>query len=354
MELNSLIMKEKLKVLITGANGFLGSHIAKLAVHEGGWDVRLFVLKGTSERVLHEFVRGGEIFYGDILDYESIAKAVAGVDLVFNTAGSILEWAKPEKPVWDINFYGVRNVCRACFENGVKRLVHTSTAATIGSAPKRDVAREDGMWDLWNTGLYSRSKFLGEKESFEWGARGLDVVVACPHQILGDWDMGPSTPGRLLLNFINTEAPFYFDTYSQFVDVEDVARGHIQMALKGRRGERYILAGMQAVHVKEFLGYIAQITDLRPPMLRLPLMFADVFARPIQWFSDYLATTYPIMTIGNARMLHKNMAVDISKAREELGFEPSDWRRAVRKAVKWFYENGYIQNNRVKLNFNEV
>jgi nucleoside-diphosphate-sugar epimerase len=83
MELNSLLVKEKLKVLVTGANGFLGSHIARLAVHDCGWDVRLFVLKGTSERVLHEFVGGGEIFYGDILDYESIAEAVAGVKWFF-------------------------------------------------------------------------------------------------------------------------------------------------------------------------------------------------------------------------------------------------------------------------------
>lgn len=344
-------MREKLKVLITGANGFLGSHISRLAVHELGWDVRLFVLKGTPERVLAEFVQGGEVFYGDILDYESIAKATEGIEVVFHTAGSILEWAKPEKAVWDINFHGVRNVCRACFENGVKRLVHTSTAAAVGSAPKGEFADESVMWDLWDTGLYSRSKFLGEKEVFEWGARGLDVVVACPHQILGDWDTGPSTPGRLLLNFLNTEAPFYLDTFSQFVDVEDVARGHIRMALDGRRGEKYILAGGETVHVKEFLCYAAQITGLRSPFIRLPLLLVDVAAGPVQWFSDYITRSYPLMTIGNARMLHKNMAVDISKARRELGFEPGDWRAAVRKAVRWFYENGYVKNTRVKLNF---
>lgn len=340
-----------MRVLITSANGFLGSHIARIAVHELGWYVRLFVLRGTCERVIDEFIQGGEIFYGDILDYESIAKAVKGIDVVFHMAGSVLEWAKPEKPVWDVNFQGVRNVCRACFENGVKRLVHTSTAAAVGSAPKGLSAREDTMWDLWDTGLYSRSKFLGEKEVFEWGARGLDVVVACPHQILGDWDMGPSTPGRLLLNFINTEAPFYLDAFSQFVGVEDVAEGHIQMALKGKRGERYILAGKDAVSVKEFLGYAAHLTGLRPPRIKLPLMLVDVFAGPIQWFSDYITKSYPPMTIGNAHMLHKNMLMDISKARSELGFEPRDWREAVRKAVRWFYEKGYVKNKRVTLKF---
>ena len=224
-----------MKILVTGGNGFLGSHIARIAIHEKGWDVRLLVLPGTGEAVMDEMIRGGEKIYGDVLDYDSILKAVRGVDVVFHTAGSIFEWARPENPVWELNFHGVRNVCRACMETGVGRLVHTSTAAAIGSAPAGELTDEDRMWDMWDTGLYSRSKFLGEKEAFEWGARGLDLVVACPHQILGDWDTGPSTPGRIVLDFLHGRIPAYIDASSQFVDVDDVATGQILMAEKGRK-----------------------------------------------------------------------------------------------------------------------
>ena len=339
-----------MKVLITGGNGFLGSHIARQAIHDKGWEVRLFVLRGTREDVIEKMIRGGEKFYGNILDYSSIVEAMRGIDIVFHTAGSILEWAKPESPVWDINFHGVRNICRACMETGVKRLVHTSTAATIGSEPPGKSADEYSMWDLWDTGLYSRSKFLGEKEAFEWGARGLDLVVACPHQIIGDWDTGPSTPGRIILDFLHGRIPAYIDAVSQFVDVEDVARGQILMAEKGRKGHRYILAGSEPVTVKEFLEFLAEISGLPAPKIKMPTWGLDIAARPVQWMSDYITGKYPLMTIGNARMLHKNTAADIRKAREELGYSPGDWKAAAIKAVKWFAENGYIKYPKVKLN----
>lgn len=339
-----------MKVLITGANGFLGSHIARQAIHNKGWAARLLVLPGTREDVLDEMVRGGERVYGNILEYDSLVKAVRGVDMVFHTAGSTLEWARPEDAVWAINFHGVRNVCKACHDCGVKRLVHTATASTIGSAPPGELTNEERMWDMWDTGLYSRSKFLGEKEVFEWGARGLDVVLACPHQILGDWDTGPSTPGRLVLEFLNGRIPAYIDAVSQFVDVEDVARAHILMAEKGRRGHRYIIACEKPVSAKEFLTYLAEISGLPAPKYKMPLWAIDIVSRPIQWTADHFTHKYPMVTIGNARMLHKSTAADISKARLDLGYAPGDWKMAVVKAVKWFAEHGLITNTKVRLN----
>ena len=340
-----------MKVLITGANGFLGSHIARRAIHDRGWETKLMVLPGTDESVLDEMVRGGERVYCNVLDYDDLLGHARGVDMVFHTAGSILEWAEPQEPVWALNFQGVRNVCRACMEAGVERLIHTSTAAAIGSAPHGELTDEGRMWDLWDTGLYSRSKFLGEKEAFEWGARGLDVVIACPHQILGDWDTGPSTPGRLVLDFLHGRIPAYIDAVSQFVDVDDVADGQILMAEKGRRGHRYILAGPEPVTVKEFLDYIAGISGLEPPRIKVPKWAVAAIARPVQWTSDYVTRKYPPVTIGNARMLNKNTAASIHKARQDLGYDPGDWKNAVKKAVKWFSRHGYIKNPKFKLNY---
>ena len=148
------------KILITGANGFLGSHLTRKSV-ERGYAVRALCLPGTPAEHLRPF--GAEIVHGDILKPETLRQAMEGVDLVFHVAGTTLEWHREQAFCYRVNAIGTRNVCRAALEAGVRRLVHTSSMAAVGSATSAGgEPDEDRLFDLWNMGLYSRSKFLGE------------------------------------------------------------------------------------------------------------------------------------------------------------------------------------------------
>ena len=327
-------------VLITGANGFLGAHLTRKALARGR-RVRALCLPGTPAD--HVANLGAEVVRGDILEPETLRPAMEGVEIVFHVAGSTLEWHADPIVVYRINAIGARNVCAAALDAGVKRLVHTSTMSAVGSASARAGEYDEDRWfDLFDTGLYSRSKLLGEMEALRAGARGLDVVVCCPHQILGAGDFGPSTPGRIVVLFARGRIPFSVNVRSQFLDVEDCAEGHLLAAEKGRRGERYILAGSEAVDMRAFFAACAELTGRRPPRIAVPRWMARVAAAPMEWVADRVTRRPPPLTAGNAAMLYKDMTCSTRKAAEQLGFAPGAWRNALEKAVTWFRENGYF------------
>jgi dihydroflavonol-4-reductase len=202
---------------------------------------------------------------------------------------------------------------------------------------------EETLWDLWDTGLYSRSKFLGEVEALRAGARGLDVVICCPHQLLGDGDFGPSTPGRIVVLFAQGKIPLYVNAKSQFLDADDCAEGHLLAAQKGRRGEKYILAGSEAVDMKTFFQALSEITGREAPKYTAPFWLVKTFAYLLEWTADHLTHRPPLLTVGNARMIPQDMTCSIDKARKDLGFSPGSWRGALEKAAGWFRENGYFE-----------
>lgn len=160
-------------------------------------------------------------------------------------------------------------------------------------------------------------------------------------KIIGDGNMGSSSPTRIIPDFLHGHIPAYIDAVSTFMDVEDVAQGHLLMAEKDRRGRRYILAGPEHVTAKEFLGFLAEISGSLPPRIKMPAWVDDVAARLIQWIADYVTRKYPLMIIRNAILLHEDTAADIGKARQELEYSPGDWKAAVIRAVKWSVEHDY-------------
>jgi dihydroflavonol-4-reductase len=328
-----------MNVLITGANGFLGTHLARKAL-ERGWRVRGLCLPGTDTKILAEL--GAQIIEGDVTRPESLAGSCDDIEVVFHVAGTTLEWHIDPAVPYKINALGTRNICREAAKAGVRRLVHTASAATLGSKPpNRDLTDETVLWDLWDTGIYSRSKFLGEHEALAAGARGLDVVICCPHQILGEEDFGPSTPGRIVILFRQGKIPFYIDVVSQFVNVKDVAEGHLLAAEKGKRGERYILGGPELVNMKIFFTACAELTGRAAPKFAVPRWLVKLIAYPIEWWSNHVSHSYPLLTVGNGNVLYKDMASSIEKARRDLGYDPQDWRIALAEADRWFTDNGY-------------
>ena len=327
-------------VLITGANGFLGAHLTRKAL-DRGHRVRALCLFGTPAD--HVANLGAEVVRGDILEPQTLRPAMDGIEVVFHVAGSTLEWHADPWAVYLVHAIGTRNVCATALEAGVKRLVHTSTMSAVGSASAAaGELDEDRLFDLFDTGLYSRSKLLGEMEALRAAARGLDVVVCCPHQILGAGDFGPSTPGRIVVLFAQGRIPFYVNVRSQFVDVDDCAEGHVLAAEKGQRGGRYILAGPEPVDMRTFFAACAEMTGRPVPRFAIPRWMVRIAATPIEWIADHVTRRPPLLTAGNATMLYKDMTCSIRKATEQLGYAPGPWRGALRKAVDWFRGNGYF------------
>jgi dihydroflavonol-4-reductase len=329
-----------MSVLVTGANGFLGSHIVRHLLRQGR-DVAAFVLRETDRRKLDEL--GVEVFEGDLLDRGSLLPALKGREHIFHTAALTDEWLPDPSLIFGVNVEGTRNVCEMALRCGVRRLVYTSSVAACGSAPPGGLADENTPWDLHETGPYSRSKYKAEKFVRRIPDSLMETVVLCPHQIIGPGDSKPSAPGRMIVAFLNSRPLFSIDVECQFVGVDDVARAHIAASERGRPGERYVLAGKDIVPFRSFLCALSEIAGFPAPPIRLPRVVPFMAAYLLHFMANTFTRKPPLLTVGNAHMLYKRMVFSTEKAERELGFRPRDYRMALREAVDWFRRHGYVK-----------
>jgi dihydroflavonol-4-reductase len=332
-----------MRVLVTGANGFLGIHICRQA-KEQGWEAAAFILKGTPRKSLDQL--GIPVFEGDLLYPDSMQNAFEGQEIVFHTAGLTDEWLADPSLIFRVNVDGTRNVCKLALRSGVRRVLCTSSAVACGSAPKGGLADEESPWDLSKTGPYSVSKHEAEQVVREFSRQGLDVVILCPHQIIGPGDHKPSTPGKTIIEVINRRSPFYVNVESQFVGVQDVARAHITAAQKGRSGQRYILAGPEPVSMKAFFNELSRLAGTRPPKVALPLWILFIVACITHAISHLITRRPPLMTVGNARLLYKRMVFSTRRAAQDLDFAPQSYEIPLKQAVDWFRDNGRLKLTR--------
>jgi dihydroflavonol-4-reductase len=338
-----MVFLENQSVGVTGANGFLGSHVVS-QLSKRGAIIHGYIYPGTDTKAIQSVISksGGSIQAIDITRPETLAGKFEGIDYLFQIAGTVAEWAHPIQKIFDINFYGVRNVHFAARKAGVKRTVHTSTMSANGSclAPYPAVTSEDAPWDLHKTGAYSVSKFLGDQVAKRFNEPGVyETIRIRPHQILGWGDTGPSAPGRLVLQAINQGFPAYIDQVTQIVHVADVAIAHVLAMERGTPGSVYNIASEHPMQVYELLRYVCKVAHVKPPR---PIAIPRWLLRIAAVIMDFLASTIthqaPLMTRGNARILYKNMGTSIERAKQELGFNPRPWQVAVQDAVQWFQE----------------
>jgi dihydroflavonol-4-reductase len=329
--------------LVTGATGFLGSHVARLLVERG---VRVRVLVRRESRL--DAIRDlpCDIVPGDLRDAASLAAAVRGVDRVFHVAADYRFAVRDPRALYDTNVAGTRNLLAACKAAGTARVVHTSSVATIrpmlpgGPLPAEgDVARLDAM-----VGHYKRSKLLAEQAALAAAADGVPVVIVNPSAPVGPGDWKPTPTGRIVVDFMRGKMVAYVRTGLNVVPVEDVAAGHLLAAEHGRVGERYILGGRN-LSLKEIFDALAAITGRPAPAVRVPHAVAIGFAH----LSELLARargSEPAVPLEGARMARYTMFVDTSKARRELGFEAGCVRAALERAVRWYADHGYAPSPR--------
>ncbi|MGH9631712.1 MAG: hopanoid-associated sugar epimerase [Bryobacteraceae bacterium] len=326
--------------LVTGATGFVGWHVARKLM-ERGHRVRALVRDVSRLRELSE----AEPVVGDLRDRSSLEEAAAGCGLVFHVAADYRLWAKVPSELYRSNVEGTRNLLSAARKAGVERVVYTSTVGCIGIPASREGSSREGdeeqpvaLGEM--AGAYKRSKFLAEQVALEYAGTGFPVIIVNPTAPVGDHDFKPTPTGRIIVDFLQGRMPAYVDTGLNLVDVRDTAAGHLLACEKGRAGERYIL-GSENLTLQQIFAKLERISGVKAPTVRIPYGLA--------WMAGACSTALASVTgveprapLDAVRMSKKKMWVSHGKAERELGYSPGPVDEAIRRALAWFRDHGYV------------
>jgi dihydroflavonol-4-reductase len=323
---------------LTGATGFVGSHVAH-ALAEKGADLRLLVRANSNTKNIDN-VKADRVT-GDLRDPASLEKGIAGCDVVFHVAADYRLWVRDPEEMYRANVDGTRAILEAARKNRVRRVVYTSSVATMGFTSNGQPADENSPVSLHKMiGAYKRSKFMAEQVAIEAARVGQDVVIVNPSTPVGERDIKPTPTGRIVVDFLKKKFPAYVNTGLNLVDVRECALGHIAALEKGRRGERYILGG-ENLTLKQILDKLAAITGLPSPKIRVPYVLALATGVVDEIVTGRLRGREPRATIDAVRMGRKKMFVSSAKAERELGWKRVPVDDALRRAAGWFRANRY-------------
>jgi dihydroflavonol-4-reductase len=346
--------------LVTGGNGFIGAHVVRALVARGT-HVRVLVRDGADLRALagaDDSLGNGadgsalagrdtpaidavdcELVTGDLRDSASVERAVRGCDEVYHVAADYRLWVIDEAPMYAANVDGTRNLLVAARRASVAKIVHTSTVGALGIGAD-GLGREDTPVALDNMiGPYKRSKFLAEQVAIDAAREGLPVVIVNPSTPVGALDYKPTPTGRIIVDFLNRRMPVYLETGLNLACVEDVAKGHLQAAARGRIGEKYILGG-ENLTLEAMLQRLAAISGLPAPRIRIPYAVAYGFALGAEAVARTITRRAPRASLTEVRMARKKMFFDSSKACAELGYAPHPIDDGLARAIEFFRSIG--------------
>ena len=328
-----------MKNLVTGATGLIGSTIVRELIKDGE-DVRVLVRKTSDTRNIDNLEV--EKVYGDIRDGDSMAKALKGIETLYYTAAHFSHWVPDKKIPYEINVEGTKTSMAAALKAGVQKVVYTSTNNTMGAHGAEKPADETAEFNHWDThDHYSISKYLGEIEAKKFVAQGLPIVIVNPTIVIGARDIKPTPSGQLILAVAKGEMPGYVEGGVNIIDVEDVARGQILAAKKGRVGERYLF-GNENMTVSDYFRLISDVAGIKPPTIKIPYHLALAVTYMYE-LEAYFTKKPPASTASELKIGRKYEYFDCSKAVRELGLPQTPVRVSIEKAITWFRENGYLR-----------
>lgn len=326
-----------MKTLVTGGSGFIGSAVV-LELLRRGQPVRALVR--SRQRPGNLAGVDVELVEGDLLDGDSLRRALQGCDRVYHVAAVYANWLPDRSVMLRTNVQGTRNMLQACLDGGVERVVYTSSVAALG-AHGMTPADESAQFNLAGTGdVYHLSKYQAEQVALEFASQGLPVVIVNPSNPVGPRDIKPTPTGALVVNMLKGRLPGYVEGGINVVDVGDVAAAHLAAMEKGRPGEKYIL-GNANLSIKEYFKLIAEVGGGRAPTMRIPLPVAVATA---YLYEGVAAVTNkpPVTTPGWVKVGSHYSFWDCSKAIRELGLPQTPVRQSLQSAITWFREKGYL------------
>jgi dihydroflavonol-4-reductase len=319
-------------VLVTGATGFVGYHLVK-RLHQEGIRPRALVRRTSDLTRLRAL--GVALVEGDVEDPASLAAAFAGVDTLFHVAGLVNQDPRAAERLRQVNVVGMRHVLDAAAAAGVRRLVATSTVAAVGANRRPVPLTEEADWATHGlTTLYALTKRQGEEEALERARRGLPVVVVNPTIVIGPEDFAPTPGGGLVRDVVRRRIPGSLRMGLSYVDVRDVAEGHLLAARRGQVGRRYLLS-TENLMLEEFFRLVAAAAGVPPPRWRVPF--------PLVWTAALFAEGFAAVSGRSPGVTRRLLEVagrfswyDASRARDELGWRPRPFAETVRDTAAWF------------------
>jgi len=329
-----------MRVLITGATGFVGGAVLR-AVVRAGHDVRVLIRPEADRYNLRDLPV--EIYHGDVRDRDIVNRATAGCQQVYHVAALYKLWVRRKAEMYTCNVTGTENILAAAREQNVEKVIYTSSVATLGIPKDGTPGTETTPVTLSDmVGHYKRSKFLAEQVALRYAQEGLPVVIVNPSTPVGAADLKPTPTGKMIVDFLNGKMRGFVDTGLNLIDVDDVAAGHLLAAQKGRVGEKYIL-GNANLTLQQILTILSELTNIPAPRHRVPyavalsVAYADaVLARLLPWREPFVP---PV----GVKLSRKRMFFDATKAVRDLGLPQTPMREALRKAVVWLAEHGYVK-----------
>jgi dihydroflavonol-4-reductase len=327
------------RVLVTGASGFVGSSVARIAI-ERGFDVRV-LMRPTSSRKNIESL-DAEVALGDMRDEASMRAALKGVRFLFHVAADYRIWAPDPAEIERANLEGTGATMRAALAEGVERVVYTSSVATLKVTSAGDIVDETRPADPAQTiGAYKRSKVLAERLVERMVAQErLPAVIVNPSTPIGPRDVKPTPTGRIIVEAAMGKIPAFVDTGLNLVHVDDVAAGHFLALERGVVGERYILGG-ENLPLQQMLADIAGLTHRKPPTIKLPRGPLYPLAIGAELFAKFSGRE-PFVTVDGLKMSKNKMYFTSAKAERELGYRARPYREGLADALDWFRANGYL------------
>ncbi|ARN82060.1 hopanoid-associated sugar epimerase [Methylocystis bryophila] len=328
-----------MKVVLTGATGFIGSAVARRLLAEGV-ALRALVRPNSDRRNIEGLDL--EVVEGDLRDEASLARLCQGCDALFHIAADYRLWARRPSEIYQTNVEGTRAILTAAAEAGVSRVVYTSSVATLDPPSVGVPGDESGRAKLPEIiGHYKRSKFMAEEVVRDFARKGLAVVTVNPSAPVGPRDVKPTPTGRTILEAAAGRMPAYVETGLNIVHVDDVAEGHWLAFERGRVGETYVLGGANMT-LLEILTCIAELVGREPPRIRLPYNLVLSIAH-ISESAARLTGKSPVATVEGVKLSKKMMFFSSEKARRELGYAARPPLLALQDAICWFHDNGYLR-----------
>jgi dihydroflavonol-4-reductase len=327
-----------MKVFLTGSTGFVGRHVARAYAAQNA-ELRLLTRKTSNLAAIEDLP--AEIVVGDLRQPESLRPAIRGCDALVHVAADYRLWVRDPQQMYASNVEGTRDLLRIAREEGVAKVVYTSSVATMGFKADGTIVNEETPVALADMiGHYKRSKFLGELEAIQAAKAGQHVMILNPTTPIGPGDAKPTPTGRIIVDFLNRKFPAYVDTGLNLVDVAEVARMHCVALERGTPGERYILGG-ENLTLKQILDRMSAITGLPSPKRKVPHAVAMGFAFFDETITGKIRGKEPRATLEAVRMGKKMMFASSAKAERELGFQILPVYPALRAAIDWFVAHGY-------------